>query len=165
VPQFVRSEFEAYLACGILERGFLLAQCESCGCKWPVGFSCKKRGFCPSCLGRRMSESAAYFADHLFAKVPVRQWVLSVPPPLRYLLGYDADACAKVFGLFVAAIFAWLHATAKRKLGLKGVFLVALSGYALPEDLERSSAAGFDRHLAKPPRLEKLEQLLADALT
>ncbi|HXY38994.1 MAG TPA: PAS domain S-box protein [Vicinamibacteria bacterium] len=28
--------------------------------------------------------------------------------------------------------------------------LVALSGYALPEDVERARAAGFDRHLAKP---------------
>ena len=54
----------------------------------------------------------------IFAKVPVRQWVMSVPPPMRYLLAYDADACAKVFGIFVAAIFAWLRATAKRELGL-----------------------------------------------
>jgi two-component system CheB/CheR fusion protein len=45
---------------------------------------------------------------------------------------------------------------------LKGVFLVALSGYALPEDLQRAQEAGFDRHLAKPPSLEKLESVLAD---
>jgi two-component system CheB/CheR fusion protein len=41
-------------------------------------------------------------------------------------------------------------------------FLVALSGYALPEDLQRAAEAGFDRHLAKPPRLEILERLLAE---
>jgi two-component system CheB/CheR fusion protein len=44
---------------------------------------------------------------------------------------------------------------------LRGTYLVALSGYALPEDLQRASEAGFDRHLAKPPSLEKLEELLA----
>jgi two-component system CheB/CheR fusion protein len=44
---------------------------------------------------------------------------------------------------------------------LKGAFLVALSGYTMPEDLERASAAGFERHLAKPPSLEKLEEILA----
>jgi two-component system CheB/CheR fusion protein len=44
---------------------------------------------------------------------------------------------------------------------LKGVFLVALSGYALPEDLHRAHEAGFDRHLAKPPSIEKIEQVLA----
>ena len=45
---------------------------------------------------------------------------------------------------------------------LKGVFLVALSGYALPKDLQRAAEAGFQRHLAKPPSFDKLEQLLAE---
>jgi two-component system CheB/CheR fusion protein len=44
---------------------------------------------------------------------------------------------------------------------LKGVYLVALSGYALPEDLQRAEEAGFDKHLAKPPDLESLERTLA----
>jgi PAS domain S-box-containing protein len=43
---------------------------------------------------------------------------------------------------------------------LKGTFLVALSGYALPEDLQRATEAGFDRHLAKPPSMEKLTEIL-----
>jgi two-component system CheB/CheR fusion protein len=46
--------------------------------------------------------------------------------------------------------------------GLNGTYLVALSGYALPEDLQRAEQAGFDRHLAKPPSLEKLESVLAN---
>ena len=44
---------------------------------------------------------------------------------------------------------------------LRGVHLVALSGYAMPDDLERASEAGFDRHLAKPPSIEKIEEALA----
>jgi two-component system CheB/CheR fusion protein len=44
---------------------------------------------------------------------------------------------------------------------LKNIVLVALSGYALPEDLQRAAEAGFQHHLVKPPNLEKLEQLLA----
>ncbi|MBI5533870.1 MAG: GAF domain-containing protein [Deltaproteobacteria bacterium] len=43
---------------------------------------------------------------------------------------------------------------------LGGILLVALSGYALPEDLQRAQEAGFDEHLAKPPSLLKLEELL-----
>ncbi|MBI5508655.1 MAG: PAS domain S-box protein [Deltaproteobacteria bacterium] len=46
---------------------------------------------------------------------------------------------------------------------LKRTFLVALTGHALPEDLQRAAEAGFERHVAKPPALEKLEQLLAAA--
>jgi signal transduction histidine kinase len=44
---------------------------------------------------------------------------------------------------------------------LKGTLLVALSGYAQPEDLERAHEAGFNHHLAKPPSLEKLEEILS----
>jgi CheY-like chemotaxis protein len=41
--------------------------------------------------------------------------------------------------------------------------LVALSGYARPEDVARALAAGFDQHLAKPPSLEALKELLSHA--
>ncbi len=43
---------------------------------------------------------------------------------------------------------------------LSSTRLVAVSGYAQPEDLERAKRAGFDRHVAKPPSLERLEQVL-----
>jgi CheY-like chemotaxis protein/two-component sensor histidine kinase len=45
---------------------------------------------------------------------------------------------------------------------LKDVFLIALSGYAQPEDLAKSRAAGFDRHLAKPVDLDTLKDTLAE---
>jgi two-component system CheB/CheR fusion protein len=44
---------------------------------------------------------------------------------------------------------------------LKDVYLVALSGYALPEDVQRSWEAGFDQHLAKPTNLETIEKTIA----
>jgi CheY-like chemotaxis protein len=39
---------------------------------------------------------------------------------------------------------------------LRGVRLVAITGYALPEDAERATEAGFDAHLAKPLSMERL---------
>jgi len=45
---------------------------------------------------------------------------------------------------------------------LARVHLVALSGYAMPEDLERARRAGFDRHMAKPPSLVQLRSVLAE---
>jgi len=45
---------------------------------------------------------------------------------------------------------------------LKNVFLIALSGYAQPEDLKSSMDAGFDRHLAKPVRMAVLKATLAE---
>lgn len=44
---------------------------------------------------------------------------------------------------------------------LQNVVLVALTGYALPEDRQRATEAGYAHHVAKPPSLEVLERLLA----
>ena len=41
--------------------------------------------------------------------------------------------------------------------------LIALSGYALPEDVDQARAAGFDLHLAKPPDLVELERTIVRA--
>ena len=43
---------------------------------------------------------------------------------------------------------------------LAEVYLVALTGYAQPEDQRRALNAGFDAHLAKPPDLATLEHLM-----
>ena len=43
---------------------------------------------------------------------------------------------------------------------LRHMYLIALSGYALPEDVRRAIESGFDRHLAKPPPLDKLDEIL-----
>ena len=86
LPQFVKDEFDAFLECGILAHGFLRLRCGDCGHDKLVAFSCKRRGFCPSCGARRMSQTAAHLLDHVIPHVPVRQWVLSLPIPLRLLL-------------------------------------------------------------------------------
>jgi CheY-like chemotaxis protein/two-component sensor histidine kinase len=43
---------------------------------------------------------------------------------------------------------------------LSKAVLVALSGYARPEDLQRAAEAGFERYLAKPASIEKLGRIL-----
>jgi len=62
LPKYVTKEFDEYLKCGRLEHGFLRVKCESCHEEKLVAFSCKKRGFCPSCGARRMADSAARLA-------------------------------------------------------------------------------------------------------
>ena len=42
-------EFDEYLKCGRLQHGFLRVRCEACHYENLVAFSCKRRGFCPSC--------------------------------------------------------------------------------------------------------------------
>jgi len=90
VPRFVERELREFLDCGIPAQGVLRVHCDACGEDRLVAFSCKGRGFCPSCGGRRMADTAAHLVDRVLPAAPVRQWVLSLPFALRYLLAYDA---------------------------------------------------------------------------
>jgi len=45
--------------------------------------------------------------------------------------------------------------------GAPGLRLIALTGYGLAKDAERARAAGFDAHLVKPVRPERLMEVLA----
>ncbi|MGB3726868.1 MAG: transposase zinc-binding domain-containing protein [Glaciecola sp.] len=86
LPKFIEREFDDFLRCGRLENGFLRVVCGDCKHEKLVAFSCKRRGFCPSCGARRMAESAALLVDDVLRGYPIRQWVLSLPIPLRLLL-------------------------------------------------------------------------------
>lgn len=96
LPDFAIKEFEAYLRCGILAHGFLRAQCTSCQHEMLVAFSCKKRGFCPSCGARRMSETAAHLVDHVLPLKNIRQWVLTFPVPIRLCLAVKPKVMTRV---------------------------------------------------------------------
>ena len=86
LPRFVKDAFDAFFECGILAHGFLRLHCGDCGHDKLVAKSRKRRGFFLSCGARRMAETAAHRVDHVIPHVPVRQWVLSLPIPLRLLL-------------------------------------------------------------------------------
>lgn len=121
LPKFVVGDFEAYLRCGLLEHGLVRVRCEDCCDALVVAFSCKRRGFCPSCVGRRMSDVAAHLVDDVIPEVPVRQWVCSLPWRLRAPLGYDRALCSDVLGAFAGALDRSLRRRAKRALGLRSV--------------------------------------------
>jgi hypothetical protein len=59
---------------------------------------------CPSCGARRMAESAALLVDEVFPEQPVRQWVLSVPYPLRFLFASRPDVMGRVLGMVYRCI-------------------------------------------------------------
>ena len=104
LPRYVQREFEAYLKCGRLEHGFLRVQCNHCHAEHLVAFSCKCRGFCPSCGARRMAESAALLVDEVLPEQPMRKWVLSFPYPLRFLFASQPAIMTGVLGIVYRAI-------------------------------------------------------------
>ena len=115
VPGFVEREFRAFLECGILAHGFLRVHCDACGQDRLVPFACRGRGFCPSCTGRRMADTAAHLVDRVFPEVPVRQWVLSLPFALRYRLAYDKSLVRDVLQILARAVFGCLRRQARQQ--------------------------------------------------
>jgi hypothetical protein len=105
LPRFVVSEFERYLSCGILANGFARVRCASCGDEMLVAFSCKGRGFCPSCTTRRMQGTATHLLDRVLPRVPMRQWVLSLPRWARFLLARDPQLITRTLDLALRTIF------------------------------------------------------------
>ena len=125
LPAFVERELSAFLTCGILAYGFARVRCTGCGFDRLVAFACKGRGLCPSCVGRRMAETSAYLVEQVFPEdAPVRQWVLSLPKPVRALVAYDASLLGEVLSIFVSSVRQHLRRVAKQELGL-GVELLA----------------------------------------
>jgi hypothetical protein len=113
LPFHVEKEMRAYLECGVLAYGFVRARCEECGTSRAVAFSCKKRGFCTSCSGRRMADTAARLVDDVLPRVPVRQFVLSFPYEIRYRLAWDGELVSSVLGVFLRVVGRWYRRQAQ----------------------------------------------------
>jgi Transposase zinc-binding domain/Putative transposase len=104
LPAFVEQEFREFLTCGLFESGVARFRCEGCAREHLVPFSCKGRGFCPSCGGRRMTERAAHLVDAVLPWVPVRQWVLTVPYRLRYQMAWNHGLSRAVLRVYTRTL-------------------------------------------------------------
>jgi ribosomal protein S27E len=174
-PRFVEREFEDYLACGRLEHGFVRVKCDGCRHEHLVAFSCKRRGFCPSCGARRMVETSAHLVDRVFPHVPVRQWVLSFPYPLRFLFASRPEALSRCLAVVLRAIETDLiqRADLTRASGARtgAVTVVQRFGSALtlnvhlhmliPDGVYTFEQGAPCFHEVGPPPAESLERLTA----
>jgi putative transposase/transposase-like zinc-binding protein len=180
VPKFVEKELRAFLSCGVLARGFARCRCTDCGFERIVGLSCKGRGFCASCGGRRMTGLAADLTDYVIPFVPVRQFVLSVPHRLRYLLAYDHGRCIAVLRIFIRALMSFYRKRAAKR-GIRNgrtgsvTFLQRFGSAAnlnihthvivLDGVFTEASDGELTFHRAEPPTQAELAELLAPIRT
>jgi hypothetical protein len=81
-----------------------------------------------------MAERAAHLVDRVFPRVPVRQWVLSLPHRLRYVLAWDHALCRAVVGVYMRGVLGDL----RRRARLDGVRDGRSGGVAI---LQRFGAA------------------------
>ena len=64
-----------------------------------------------------MAETAAHLVDHVLPEVPIRQWVLTLPYPLRYRCAYDAELTSDVLRAFTRSLFSELRRRARNTWG------------------------------------------------
>ena len=112
-PKYVEQEFRSYLECGLLQRGFARLACRDCGHEQLLAFSCKGRSVCPSCVGRKMADTAAHLVDHVMPPVPFRQWTLSLPVPIRWKAVRDPQLLSKLLTAALRTIFNWQRRQAR----------------------------------------------------
>ena len=175
LPSFVELELRRYLACGVLAHGFARVRCDACGHDRLVAFSCKGRGFCPSCGGRRMADTAAYLVDTVLVDVPVRQWVLTLPTWLRRAVARDAPLCSQILKIFTRLIGRHLRThwpsgqygavTVIQRFG-GGLNLNPHFHTLVPDGVYREGPDGKVRFSPVPsPTPAQLHQMLVDIIT
>lgn len=126
LPRFVKKELEGYLERGLLCRGFTRLRCAACAQTRLVAFACKGAGSARRAwVGR--SATAANLTDYVMPKVPLRQWVLTVPFASRSRLGFDGALLGVVVRKFADAVLAFygrrtcvLQATDRRGVRRRG---------------------------------------------
>jgi len=80
----VEKVVERFLACGDLRQGFARVRCGDCGEDYLLPYSCKCRGFCPSCVQRRALEFEEFLAGRILAPdTSHRHWTWTVPKIVR----------------------------------------------------------------------------------
>ena len=116
-PAFIEHEFRRYLSCGDLSRGMARARCPQCGYERLVPPSCKGR-FCPSCAARRAADIAAHLVDRLLPEARYRQFVLTFPWELHFLLSVDRQFMTRMLTAYLQSLFAWQRWRGRR-LGIE----------------------------------------------
>ena len=119
LPTSLRREVGAYLRCGVLRHGFVRVRCEACDKECLVGFSCKGRGYCPSCNGKKAALAGLHLVQDVLPPAPYRQWTLSLPFRLRWLVLKHPRLLDRVLRVLLGRI-ATLQRRVARRLGVPG---------------------------------------------
>jgi len=78
-----------------------------------VAFSCKGRGWCPSCTTRRAVETGAHL-ESVLPRVAHRQWTLSLPFTVRFQVVKRPKLLKRLEVQLVKAVWRWQRRAAKR---------------------------------------------------
>ena len=119
----IQEVVERYLDCGNPMCGFARIRCPDCGEERLLCFSCKTRGFCPSCHAKRREEWGEWVRTELLLDVPHRQVVFTVPKMLRLFFRFKRKLLNDLCLCAMRTLVKFLHAASSRVL-MPGVVAV-----------------------------------------
>jgi ribosomal protein S27E len=105
----IQDVVERYLDCGNPMGGFARIRCPDCGEERLLMFSCKTRGFCPSCHAKRREEWGEWMREELLLDVPHRQVVFTVPKMLRLFFRFKRKLLNNLCLSAVRALLKFFH--------------------------------------------------------
>ena len=106
MPSRVKQEVERFMQCGDVRYGFAEVACRDCSDSRLVAFSCKSRGWCPSCTTRRALETGAHL-EAVLPRVAHRQWTLSLPFRARFPVVKQPKLLKRLEVRLVKAVWRW----------------------------------------------------------
>ena len=96
--------------CGDLAAGFTRLQCPDCGHERLLAFTCETRHFCPSCHQRKVRQTGDWIARVLCFDVPHRQFVFTMPKPLRGIFRKRRKLLDHLFTTAIESLRDWMRA-------------------------------------------------------
>jgi ribosomal protein S27E len=112
----IKEVVERYLDCGNPRCGFARIRCPSCGEERLLMFSCRTRGFCPSCHSKRLEEWGEWMREELLLDVPHRQVVFTIPRMLRIFFKYKRRLLGDLCQAAVEAVLKYFLAVTGTEL-------------------------------------------------
>ncbi|MDF1752768.1 MAG: transposase zinc-binding domain-containing protein [Verrucomicrobiales bacterium] len=102
---------EKFYRCGDLAQGFTRLHCKDCGHEKLLAFTCKTRGYCPSCHQRRSLETADWIAKDITFNVPHRMYVFTIPRVLRAIFRKRRKLLTHLFLQSIEALKLWMQSS------------------------------------------------------
>lgn len=112
----IQEVVEKYLDCGNPMGGFARIRCPDCREERLLMFSCKTRGFCPSCHAKRREEWSEWMREELLLDVPHRQVVFTIPKMLRLFFRFRRSLLSSLCMAAVQALLKYFKAVSGQKL-------------------------------------------------
>jgi hypothetical protein len=108
----VKEVVEKYFDCGNPRCGFARIRCPRCRTEHLLTFSCKTRGFCPSCHAKRLEEWGEWMRGALLLDVPHRQVVFTIPKMLRVFFKFKRKLLGDLCRCAVRSLLLYFQALA-----------------------------------------------------